>query len=186
MRATLVRTIALACAISLTAAACGGGTSDADAELAAAIEASAGADGGDFLDGIDIDATCMSEGMVSALGGAEAAEEKYGITVESVESNPELDVEFEQGDAEGLVDALWDCGDMTEIFAVGMTEEGASQEDASCLAENIDEDIIKTTLVAEFMGAAGAALASEVEGQLFDSMLDAMGACDIGLDSFSN
>lgn len=179
---TILRIGALACAACLVAAACGGG--DADADLVAALEASINADS-DAFDGIDMDAKCAAESLVDAVGGAEEAESKYGITVASVEANPNFDAELSQADAESFVDGFWDCGDMAAVMVAGMTEDGSmSEEDAGCLVDNLDTDIFKTSLAAEFMGPEGDALAESAGEEMFSAVFAAMGACEIDLGSF--
>ncbi len=176
-----LRILAMLCSIGLVAAACGGGNSDAD--LIAAVEASMDGDV-DAFEGIDFDSQCGAESLVNALGGAEGAEADYGITVETVEANSEFDVDLSQSDAETFVDSFWECGDMMAAMTAGLAEDGGvSEEDAACITENIDADVFKTSLVAEFMGDAGAALAESAGEEAFGAIFDAMGACDIDLGS---
>lgn len=173
--------LALLGAIGLVAAACGGGNSDAD--LIAAIEASMGEDS-DTFEGIEFDTQCGAESLVNAVGGAEGAEADYGITVESVEANAEFDVDLSQEDAEAFVDSFWECGDIMAAMTAGLAEDGGvTEEDAACITENLDSDIFKTSLVAEFMGDAGGALAESAGEEAFGAIFAAMGACNIDLGS---
>lgn len=176
-----LRMLALLCSVGLVATACGGGNSDED--LIAAVEASMEGDV-DSFEGIDFDSRCGAESLVNAMGGAERAEADYGVTVETVESDTEFDVDLSQPDAEAFVDSFWECGDMMAAMTTGLAEEGGiTEEDAACIAENMDADVFKTSLVAEFMGDAGQALADSAGEETFNAIFAAMGACDIDLGS---
>lgn len=174
---------ALLCALFLVAAACGG-SDDPDAELIAALEASINNDDDPF-DGLEMDAKCAATSLVDAVGGAEQAESKYGITTASVEADPEFDAELSQQDAEAFVDGFWDCGDMEGALVLGLTEDGTlSEENARCLVGNVDTDLFKTSLAAEFMSdEAGAAMAESADEESFQQMFDAMTECGIDLGS---
>lgn len=175
-----VRVGAVLLALALAAGACGGGGGANDEELIAALESTF--DPEEFADfgDVDLDVRCMAEAMVDAVGGAEQAEEKYGITPESVQSDADFDVDLEQADAESMADGLWGCG-MDGAFSAGMTEAGLSQEDADCVTENLDESTLKKALASEFMGDAGADLMAEADEEIGSSMLDAMAECDVDL-----
>lgn len=177
-----LRMLALLCAVGLVAAACGEG--DGDADLIAAVQASMDADSDATFEGIEFDTECGAESLVNAVGGAERAESDYGITVESVESNAEFDVDLSQADAEAFVDSFWECGDMMAAMTAGIAEDGSvSEEDAACITENLDVDIFKTSMVAEFMGAEGDAMAESAGEEAFGAIFAAMGACNIDLGS---
>lgn len=177
---SIFRTAALLCSIGLLAAACGGGNGDDD--LIAAVQASMDADS-DTFDGIEFDSQCGAESLVNAVGGAEGAEEKYGITVAMVEEEANFDVELNQADAESFVDSFWECGDMMAAMTAGIAEEGVSTEDAACITENLDSDLFKASLVAEFMGDAGEAVAAEAGEEAFGAIFAAMTTCNIDLGS---
>ncbi len=166
-------------ASTLAIAACGGGSSGDDEALIEALESSLDLDAAG-LDGVDLDGRCASEALVEALGGASGAEEKYGITAETVNDEPDFDVELEQGDAEAAAAGIWDCG-MESAFAVGMTEAGMSDEDAECVTGALDQSILQQVLAAEFMGDAGDALMAEADEAIGSNMLDAMAECDVDI-----
>jgi hypothetical protein len=165
---------AVVLATMMGAAACGGGSGD-DEALIEALQSSLDLDS-DSLG--DLDGRCASEALVDALGGASGAEEKYGITAETVAENSDFDVELEQGDAEAAAAGIWDCG-MASDFAAGLTEAGLSEDDADCVTENLDESILQQGLAGEFMGDAGATLMAEADEAIGSSMLDAMAECDV-------
>ena len=175
-----IKMIALACAVGLVGAACGGDGDDGDQALIDALAASINAEGDDTFEGIELDEQCAAKSLVDAVGGAEAAESEYGITVESVESDAEFDPILSQEHAEAFVDGFWECGDMMGAMTAGMAEDGAmSEEDAACLTENLDPDVFKTALAAEFMGPEGDALMDSAVDDSFTAIFDAMIACDI-------
>lgn len=178
---TKLRMLALLCSVGLVATACGGGNSDAD--LIAAVQASMDGDV-DAFEGIEFDRQCGAESLVNAMGGAERAEADYGITVETVEADAEFDVDLSQPDAEAFVDSFWECGDMMAAMTAGLAEDGGvTEEDAACITENMDADVFKTSLVAEFMGDEGQALAESAGEEAFGAIFAAMGTCGIDLGS---
>lgn len=165
-------------ATTTVAAACGGGSGD-DEALIDALESSLDLDS-EGLGDLDLDGRCASEALVDALGGASGAEEKYGITAETVAEDSDFDVDLEQGDAEAAAAGIWDCG-MASAFAAGMTEAGLSQDDADCVTENLDQSILQQVLAAEFMGDAGASLMAEADEAIGSNLLDAMAECDVDI-----
>ncbi len=165
-------------ATTIAIAGCGGSGGD-DEALIDALESSLDLDAAG-LDGVDLDARCASEALVDAIGGASGAEEKYGITAETVADDDDFDVDLEQGDAEAAASGIWDCG-MENAFAAGMTEAGMSDDDAECVTGALDQSILQQVLAAEFMGDAGAALMAEADEAIGSNMLDAMAECDVDI-----
>ena len=163
----------------LIAAGCGGGDDAGDEELIAALESTFDLDSEDLGD-IDLEPRCTAEAMVDALGGAETAEEKYGITPDTVTQEGDFEVDLDEEDARRAADGIWDCG-LDGAFAAGMTEAGLSQDEADCVAGNLDEAILKKVFMAEFMGDAGAELMAEADAEIGDNMLDAMAECDVDI-----
>lgn len=173
-----IRLGAVLLATAIAAAACGGGSGD-DEALIDALESSLDLNS-EGLGDLDLDGRCASEAMVDALGGASGAEEKYGVTAETVTEDADFDIDLEQADAEAAAAGIWDCG-MESAFAAGMAEAGLSEDDAECVTGNLDESILQQVLAAEFMGDAGASLMADADEAIGSSMLDAMAECDVDL-----
>jgi hypothetical protein len=61
-----------------------------------------------------------------------------------------------------------------------MTADGMSEDDASCLIDNIDQDALRDTLAAEFMSAADADRIGEAaEEGMIASLFGAIAECEI-------
>lgn len=169
--------------LALLATACGGSdggdVSSADQELIDAIAADMNSEG-DVPPGVDSE--CMAAAIVTGLGGAETIESEYGLTVADVGSGntDALDaVQLPADDARGLADGMLDCG-LGEVMLQGMTGEGMSEDDASCLLENLDQDIIRDIMAVEFMEDGDAAtVGADAQNDLFGSLFDAIGECDL-------
>lgn len=166
---------ALLTTVLLLAASCGGGDdlSEADAELASALEA-AWAEDGDF-EGVALD--CVSQGFVTGMGGAEAAE-GYGVTVENIGDAEFEETPLSESDARGAVDAMWECDGFEGAFfaQIGPPLDADQQ---SCLADNVDDDPLKSLLTSSFMGAAGADLEAANENVFEEQLFAALETCGI-------
>lgn len=173
-------------ALALVATACGG----SDDEGSGGDDAGSGADqalveavaaqmtgNGDVPPGVDVD--CMAAAMVNGLGGADGMAE-LGLTVESIEAGEEPDsVELAPEEARALASDALDCG-LGEVIVEGMTGGGMSTEDAACLLENIDQDIIVDLMATEFMNAEDAAeISATSTDAMISGLIDAMSTCDL-------
>lgn len=166
------RSLLLVVPLLVAAAACSGdddgggagGLSEADQELADALTAKFDADD-DAGFGEVFDTGCMGRGVVVALGGADAIEADYGITVDNVADVD--DTPLDQADAEAVVDAYRSCGDFREVLTLGFTESGVPPELAACVAEALADETITASLVENFVlpsaesGPANTRLAQE-------------------------
>lgn len=176
-----VRTsLAFLAAGSLAVAACGGSDegsssselSEADLALAAAV--TAGLDTDDVQGfGQIFDTECMGRELVSALGGAEAADEKYGFNVDTATEMD--DVPMERADAERVVAGYETCGDFGELLKESFTSFGASEEDAACVVAELPDGVIAESMVVQLTDPTGA-----TEDPM-DEPLDAAAiACGVG------
>ncbi len=175
------RWLAAVAVASLVAAACGGDDDSLSPEDEALIEALT-EDNQDLTDE-GIDGRCVAEGMVAALGGADAAEATYGITPDLVRNDGDAlgDVELSRSDAEELVDSLFACDEDGRFIAVSFAE-GANlpDDEAACIADEIPVDAFKQSLVGGFVGGSeGAAIAAEVEDEFREAVAGAAESCGL-------
>ena len=172
-------------ALALIASACGGSDSDsgspADQEVIAAVAAQMRAD--DDMPA-DVDAECMAAAMVSGLGGAQVMADTYGLTAETIAAGQEPDeVELSVDDARAMADKIMGCG-LADIVVAEMAGDGMSEDDASCLFDKLDQDIIRDVFAADFMSEADSLrIEAAAEEAMFASVIDAIGECDIDPNS---
>lgn len=179
MSFTVRSAISLAVAAAAVLAACSGGDggsgaadlNEADVALAAAITADLAA-GDDFGFGEVFDIECMGREMVAALGGAAAADEKYGFTAATA-SDME-DVPMEQADAEKVVDGYAKCGDFEELIATSFTAVGGSEEQAKCVVDQLPDGMLRDSFVGRLVDPSG-----ESGNLLTGSLMEAGVACGI-------
>lgn len=93
------------------------------------------------------EARCMVTSMVDAVGVDTL--EDAGLTPESF---GEADSPFPEGltedQAEGVVDGMEDCFDLSQLFLDGMAEDASlSDEDRECLADAFDGDTVHDLFV---------------------------------------
>ena len=142
---SLLRLVALLIAVSVVAVACGGPGSDEDLIEALAAEA----DLATLPPGLDEgDVDCMAGAMVSAMGGAEGADSKYGITVDEVGSMDDVDLSTE--DATQFVENFGDCVDLKSLLATSMASEGLDQEIALCVLDEVPDDLLNGVFAEQF------------------------------------
>lgn len=135
-------------AITLFATACGdddsGGGNDALVQaLADEIESDP-----DGFTGSRDEAECFSRGMVDGIGVERLAE--LGVTVDEVNGVDQLD--FEPGEGDVVVDTLFDCVDVTELMREQFAADGTPAEEAECMANELDEDTLRSLFSATFAG----------------------------------
>ncbi len=188
MRSFATSSIALVATAALTLAACGsdgdadgggggaggdtGGLSGDDAALAAAIAADLVAEDEDgFSEAFDTD--CMGVEVVKALGGANAIEDKYGITAATVGDIDETPLDL--ADAAKVADGYARCGDLKDLFTQSFVSEGQTQEEAECLTADITDDQVKQSIVESLAGQEDGAATSE----LFNAMFSRVETCGI-------
>ena len=129
-------------------------------------------------DGLDID--CMAAALVNGLGGAETMAENYDLTVETITAGAEPDnVELPKDQAIALADDAMGCG-LADSIISEMTADGLSEDEASCLLSQFDQDLLRDMMATGFMNEAdAAAVEAAAEMDLFTSMFAAMDECSI-------
>lgn len=164
-------------ALALLASACGGDdASAADQEVIDAVAAQISGEGGVPP---ELDVNCMASAMVSGMGGAEVMEESFGLTAASITAGQEPDdVELSVEDARSMGDGMMDCG-LGDMMVNAIAGAGVTEEQASCVLENLDEDVIRDAFAVEFMSDADA----DVIGAAADDAMEvAVPAALIGCD----
>lgn len=173
----LSKMLAAIFALALFATACGGGGGGDDQAVIDAV-AQAMRDDGDVPEDLDVD--CMAGSIVSGLGGAEAMEANFGLTVETIADGQDIDdVELGKDAAVSMADDLMDCG-VADMMVAEIAGDGMSAEDAACMVDKLDQDALRDTFASEFMSAAeGDALGEAAEERMFTSMFGAIADCNI-------
>jgi hypothetical protein len=169
--------LAIVASLAILLAACGdsssSGSSDADPALVAAIagEIQGSSDGFNIS---DADATCIAEKTVSGVGSDRMTE--LGVTAE----NPGAieDIDFTGDEIGKIVDGFNDCVDLQQLMADSLVADGSiTDDDADCVAENFNGDLIKTLLTSTFSGED--IDDGPVGEELFQAVLDIFAECDI-------
>lgn len=187
MKKNLTILIGALLAFALLASACGGSDSgsgsanDADQAVIDAVATQMRSDG-DMPAGVD--ANCMAAAMVSSLGGAQVMADTYGLTAETIAAGQEPDdVVLSVDDARAMADRTMECG-LADIMVSQLAGDGLSEDDASCLFEQLDQDAIRDVFASEFMNEADAARISEAaEETMFSSIFESIAECDIDPNS---
>lgn len=172
------RRFAGALGLALTLSACGGsdGLSEADAELAGSL-ATEWSEGGEFPESVD--EQCLAEGFVEGVGGADGAAE-VGLTTANIG-----DADFEaqplsEESARAVSANMFACDGFETALLSEMGPE-VTDEQASCLAEQVDDSSLESLIASTFMGEAGAAIEAELENTFEEDFFTAFGECDIEL-----
>ncbi|MEM9563381.1 MAG: hypothetical protein AAGA93_12225 [Actinomycetota bacterium] len=172
MNRNTIRLFTAACAAVLLVSACGDGTdasSGADTAIGQALTQELMSDG-DSPIGTEEQARCMAGDIVDNIGEDRLTE--LGVTEDNVGSIDEID--FSEGEVDTIVDSMFDCVDvraaMAEEFVADFGEEGAS-----CLADNLPEDFLRTAMASGLTGS------EDVDGEadFFQAMLDVAAECDL-------
>lgn len=171
--------LAVAATVALILSACGGSDegsgelNEADLALAAAITADLQADDEDGF-GEVFDVTCMGTEMVRGLGGAAAADEKYGFNVDTVSDMD--DKPMQQADAEKVVAGYQKCGDFGDLLVASFTAFGASEDEAKCVVDAIPEQMLTDAFVTQLVSPEG----GSDETPLDTAIADAGAECGFG------
>jgi hypothetical protein len=117
-------------------------------------------------------ADCIADDMVEGIGVEQLQE--YGLIDENGEVVEDArTTEMDRGDAEVMVDAVFDCTDvmatMEEELATAMGQQ--SPEVRECLQDALTEDLVREALVANFSG-------NEQEAQ--EKLMGPLAACMTG------
>ena len=136
-------------ALVMMLAACGGGGLSAEEqakadEITAELTADTSAEN-PFAD--QEKASCFSEGLVGELGLDRINELDSGEGVEAGSANMTAD---EQGK---VADLAIDCIDMQAYMGDMLSNAGLSEEQAGCVSEGLDDDLIKELFLAQIGGA---------------------------------
>ena len=138
-------------ALALLLAACGGGGGGLSAEeQAKADEITAELTEDQSIENPFSDeekASCFSEGLVKELGLERINELDTGGGVEDGFGNMTTD---EQGK---VADLAIDCIDMQGYMGAMMAQAGLPQEQADCVADGLNDDLIKELFLAQISGA---------------------------------
>jgi len=140
-----IRTIGAVAVLALALTACG-----SDDEAAGdAISTSIMDSNNETFKVTQKQADCMGDGMVDEIGTDQLVE--YGLITEDNEASEGIDsVKMSEGDAQSAADVMQECADIKEIFTNAMGE--APEETATCIEENLSDEVVNEFLVASFMG----------------------------------
>lgn len=170
------RGLALVTSGLMLLSACGGGDdlSGADAELAEALAASWVEDA-EFPPGVPVD--CVAEGFVSGIGGADGAE-GYGITTANI-ADADFDVTpLNEEDARAASTNMFGC-DGFEAALLSEMGPGVTDEQATCLADNIDDGPLTALIATTFMGDNGGSIEAEFENVFETGLFAALETCGV-------
>lgn len=139
-----IRTIGATAVLALALTACGG-----DDEAASKAISDSIMDSSDQTFKVSQDqADCVGDGMVADIGTDKLVE--YGLITEENEPSSGIDsVEMSEDDASSAADVMQECADIKEVFTTAMGE--VPEEAATCIDENLTEDVLHEFLVAVFM-----------------------------------
>lgn len=175
---TIRRAGTLALALALMSA-CGSGddgsgsgsSSDgADTPIGKALTEDLMAEGEDELNATEEEARCAAGGIVDGVG--EDRLEELGVTADNVDDIETID--FTDGELDVVVDSLFDCIDVEQMLADEMAGE-FGDEAASCVAEELDPDLMKRIFKSEFGDGAD----EELQSEFFQAFLDVAAECDL-------
>jgi hypothetical protein len=170
----ITRTTALLAAAALTVGlgACGGGDDEGGAAGSPLAEALA-ADILDEAEGSPVateeEANCWANQIVDEIG--EDRLEELGMTVDNVGDIEDYD--FTDEEMSSMVDSMFDCIDVKAAFAEEF-EADFGAEGAECLADALDEDLVKEVMLAEQTG-------DEPSAEFMQTFLDIAAECNLDL-----
>ncbi len=168
-----IRVFAAACAAALLASACGSDTeagSGADTAIGQALTEEFLSEGDSPIT-TEEQARCMSGDIVDNIGEDRLAE--LGVTADNVADIDEID--FTDAEFDTIVDALFDCVDVRDAMATEMAGD-FGEEGAACVADNLDEDLLRDVMAAGFRGED-----AEPSNDFLQAMLDVAAECDLDL-----
>jgi hypothetical protein len=117
------------------------------------------------------EARCMSGGIVEGIG--EDRLEELGVTADSVATIEDID--FTEAEADVVVDSLFDCVDV-KAQMVQEFESDFGKEGAECVADNLDDEMIRNLMSAGFVDEE-----AEMGDDFFQAFLDIAAECDLPL-----
>jgi hypothetical protein len=152
MRRTLAAT-AIA-ALTLTLAACGGGSEDDETAAKAISDSIMDEENGGTADVFAMErseADCIGDGFVDEIGVEQLQE--YGFITEDLKAEPMTGVKMETADAEAATGVLFDCADVTELMSEAMAAgQQVDKKTRECLEEVLTEDKLRTMFTLMFSG----------------------------------
>jgi hypothetical protein len=159
----LLATSAVACADEADSA--GGSRSEEGQEYVDAIVASSEDDTAS-----DEENECFARSFVDAVGVDQLQE---AVTPDEITENPdsspgELGITLDDVQADAFWDSLTGCMDVKALFLEGMAEdEDMSEADVECLADALDDDLLKRILVGTLIEGDDFEGDDELMGELF-------------------
>lgn len=167
-----LRAFALATTLLLLLSACGGSVDDTALVEALAEDWTAEQE---FPDGVAID--CVAEGFVSGIGGTDGAAD-YGITPDNI-AETEFDLNpLSAEDARTAMRNMFAC-DGFETAILRDLGPGVTDEEAVCLADNLDDEPLIALMSTTFMGFEGGAIGAEFEELFETGLLAALTTCGV-------
>ena len=133
-----MRVIVVVATLTLAASACGGDSEpERDQALVDALSSEILSDGDGFTTD-QAEADCVAEGTYDAIGADRLAE--VGITVDSPDPSA---ADLTEAEIDELVDAVFGCVDMKASFAASIAGDDLSEDDATCIADELGDDGLK-------------------------------------------
>lgn len=178
---TRFRTVAAVATMTLAVAACGsdsgggGASAGADTPVGKALTEEILSDAADDDGSVaqtEEEARCWSGKIVDGVGEDRLAE--LGVTADRVGDIEDID--FTDAELDTLVDGMFECIDVKAAFATQF-EEDFGEEGAQCLADELDQDLIK-----DIMKLAVSGDDSEPPDEFFQAFLDIAAKCDLPLN----
>ncbi|HEX6247750.1 MAG TPA: hypothetical protein VFZ64_07770 [Nocardioidaceae bacterium] len=168
--------VAAACALLLSA--CSGDGEEAEAKEAIAVHLMDQQEDAQMLALEQDEADCIADGMVDGIGVDQLKE--YGFLNEDGSVNKESETpEMSQGDAEVMVDSMFDCTDVMATMKEEMSSTLGQQpaETQKCFEDALTEDVVRGVLVATFTGE---------EQKAQQELMEPFGACMTGMEQPDN
>ncbi len=119
------------------------------------------------------EARCWSGKIVDEVGEDRLSE--LGVTAQSVGDLDEID--FTEDELDTVVDGMFDCIDVNAAFAKQF-EADFGAEGAQCVADELDQDLVKDMMKAALAGGD----TSEPPDEFFQAFLDIAAECDLPLN----
>lgn len=149
--------VGAAAALAMLLAGCGGGAGGSDDDKAAraisdSIMDQQDSGGAEMMQVDRKDADCVANGLVDEVGTADL--QKYGMLTDDLEVGDSLgEVTMSKEDAEGAVDTLFDCVDVTEMMDKALAQgKSLDEKTRECLHKTLTEDAMRTMFVSIFEG----------------------------------
>ena len=178
---TLRRSLVLF-ALAASVAACGGDDDGGDSgDVAAAADTPVGkalteelmAESDDSPISTEEEARCVAGGIVSGVG--EERLEELGVTADTAIGSDIEDIDFTADEIGTIVDSMFDCVDVQAAMAEEF-EEDFGAEGAQCVAENLDQDLMRDLMASSMIGDD-----DEMPDEFFQAFLDVAAECDLPL-----